>query len=106
MCLALGFVHPDALLASLNSRQLLEWYAYLDLEPGGELRQDFRFGVLCATVANYAGKMRKQDSELAVPADFFATIDDGRRAASQTPILLDDPAEQAALLKRTLFGVK
>ena len=61
-------VHPDALLASLDSRQLGEWYAFLQIEPIGEMREDFRAGMICSTVANYAGRQRAENAGPAQPA--------------------------------------
>lgn len=89
------------LLASLTSPQLGEWYAYLQLEPIGEQRADFRAGMVCATVANYAGKVRA-DGDPALPADFMPALEAYRKPPVE-PLLLASPEAQADLIKQTLF---
>lgn len=94
------------LLASLTSLQIAEWYAFLNLEPVGELRADYRTGVLCATVANYAGKARSGDCEAAQPAEFFSTLDALRPAApADTALLMPTAEQQAELIKSVIFKV-
>ena len=92
------------LLASLTSPQLTEWYAFLHLEPIGELRADFRAGMVCATVANYAGKTRTEDAPAAMPGDFMPLLEGGtQKSRADEPLLMATPEEQAALIKQTLF---
>ena len=52
LCLALGCVHPDELLARLTSRQFAEWKAYDSLEPFGDRAAFLRSGIVAATFAN------------------------------------------------------
>ena len=103
LCLALGYVHPDALLASLDSRQLGGWYAFLQIEPIGAMREDFRAGMICSTVANYAGRQRAENAGPAQPADFMPSLEALPRA-TETAVLMATPEEQAELIRNTLFG--
>jgi hypothetical protein len=95
------------LLAQLTARQWAEWKAYYDAEPWGELREDFRAGQICTTVANYAGKVRSDQVPAANPADFMpalAEFSGAREAEAQGPRLLNDPKEQARLMRKVLFN--
>jgi hypothetical protein len=67
--LALGYAHPDHLLAKLTSRQVSEWWAYDTLEPFGERVDWLRMGVLAATIVNCTP--RKKGSKAAKPEDFI-----------------------------------
>ena len=91
------------LLASLDSRQLAEWYAYLQIEPIGQLREDFRAGMVCATVANYAGRQRAENAGPAQPADFMPSLESALPRPTETAVLLSTPEEQADLIRNTLF---
>ena len=99
----MGVAHPDYLLDQLDSRQIAEWIEFARLEPFGERMADIRAGQVCATVANYAGKMRSNDAPLAHPADFMPALAGARRPESNAPTLLADPAEQALLMRKVLF---
>lgn len=95
------------MLASLDSHQLAEWYTFLNLEPIGDLRADYRAGMLCATLANYAGKARIEGAEAANPADFFGSLEENHPApAAPAPLLMHTPEEQAQLIKASLFGIR
>jgi len=52
LALALGFQHPDALLERLSSQQIAELMAFASLEGLPDMRADFGFGQVCATLAN------------------------------------------------------
>lgn len=82
------------LLERIDAHELAEWVAYSQIEPFGPLREDHRAGSIAAAALNPYTKTRL------VPSDFFPELDpDGGK-----PILLEDPAEQAKLVARTLFG--
>jgi hypothetical protein len=95
------------LLAEIDSEELTEWIAFERLEPFGSLMDDFRAGQICATVANYAGKVRKEDAAAAQPGDFMPTLRQtaDRKSDTQRPVLLADPEAHARLIKATLFGL-
>jgi len=50
--LALGYPHPDYLLADLDSRQMAEWEAYNRLQPIGAKRLDFYFAYAMMQMTN------------------------------------------------------
>jgi hypothetical protein len=56
LALALGYAHPDHLMAQLTSGQLAEWFAFYRLEPFGGWRDDYRSGILASTMANIFSK--------------------------------------------------
>lgn len=45
-------VNVDGMLRRIPYRLFVEWLGYMSLEPFGEERQDWRFAVLCALLAN------------------------------------------------------
>lgn len=60
MAVRLGIANVDAMARSLTAKQLLEWEAYEDLEPFGELRQDYRIASIVTMLANInRGKGKK-----------------------------------------------
>lgn len=95
------------LLAEIDSEELTEWIAFERLEPFGSHMDDFRAGQVCATVANYAGKVRNEDAAAAQPGDFMPSLRQStdRKSDTQHPVLLADPAAQARLIKASLFGM-
>ena len=52
LCLALGYPHPDILLASLSSAQIAGWMAFYTVEPWGIETEDLRSGIVASTMAN------------------------------------------------------
>lgn len=65
------------------------------------MRADFRAGMICATLANYAGKVRSEGADAAVPADFMPSLYHLKPAPE--PILLATPEAQAELIRNTIF---
>lgn len=53
----------------MSARELSEWMAYYAIEPFGEQREDYRAGLLAATVANCAGAGKK--GKALQPTDFI-----------------------------------
>ena len=51
---------------SLSSQELAEWMAYYSIEPFGPAREDYRAGLIAATVANCAGSKK-----VLQPTDFI-----------------------------------
>lgn len=58
--------------------------------------------MICATVANYAGKQRVDGLPAAHPADFMPSLD-GTRPPPVEPMLMATPEAQADLIRNTLF---
>ena len=79
------------LLARIDSRELSEWMAYFSLEPWGTEVEDWRAGMIAATIANVNRdeKKRKKPFE---PKDFIP-----QRA--KPPVEEQSPEEQAKILK-------
>ena len=50
----------------LSSQELSEWMAYFSIEPFGSAREDYRAGLVAATVANCAGSKK-----VLQPTDFI-----------------------------------
>lgn len=56
LCLALGYPHPDVLLAQITARQFQEWRAFYALDPFGERRAELRNALLGSVIASQHGK--------------------------------------------------
>lgn len=50
--MALGCPHPDYLMDTLSSRQWAEWQAFYQMEPFGDVKADWRAGMLASVLAN------------------------------------------------------
>ena len=57
MTLALGYPHPDWLCDLLTPEQMNEWWEYYKLDPFGDDWE--RTAVMCATIANVSGNLKK-----------------------------------------------
>ena len=91
---------PDvrALQKEITSEQFAEWVAYARLEPWGPLREDWRSGMLAATVAN-AMAGRRGGTPWG-PADFVATL--RRPGADARGALLAALTQAGARLRRVV----
>jgi hypothetical protein len=62
----------------MSSQEFSMWVALYDLDQWGDeqasLRDDFRAGTICATVANFAGKTIKRGSDGLSAADFMPSL--------------------------------
>ena len=58
------------MLVQLTSVQLSELYAYDAIDPIGSEREDLRSGLICATVANMAGKQLERNV-VRTPIDYM-----------------------------------
>lgn len=72
------------LMATMSSQEFSIWIELYKEDRWGEDLLDLRAGVISATVANYAGKVRKERAAPATAAEFF-------------PNLAEDPAEPKEL---------
>lgn len=73
----------------MSSSEFYEWWAYYSIEPFGDLRDDFRIGILDSLVANL---MIAEDTEPARPLDFVIHGD----AKGKTVLDDDDQADDQA----------
>lgn len=78
------------MLAQISSRQLAEWQAFWRVEPFGELREDWRWACLLATLANM---MRGEKGEMVMPGDFLAALDP--TGESEPPLTASERAATA-----------
>lgn len=88
---------PVAELQSrMTSAEFQEWRAYYQIEPFGDLRADFRSGILCSIVSNL---MLGKDDEPATPMDFVIHDDRGAETELAAGDDLDDDeaAKQARI---------
>jgi hypothetical protein len=70
LALALGRTLEE-LGETMSAAEFGLWCELNQQEPWEYTKADILTGVQCATIANYAGKMRKKDSKPAVPSDFM-----------------------------------
>lgn len=75
----------------MSSSEFTDWIAFYKLEPWGGEAENYRAGVIAATVANVAPRAKNTDPLL--PKDFFPTSIAAAPEAEQTQ------EEQIALLK-------
>lgn len=68
------------MLAAMSSRLFAEWAAYAELEPFGESLQDWRAGMIAATVANVNIDPKRKAFQ---PQDFMPVREHSRPQAPQ-----------------------
>lgn len=76
--------------APMLAEDLVEWQAYHELEPWGETRMDWRFGQLCAQVANI---LKGADDAPARAADFVPDFDGEKEAAGPRGVDAEESRE-------------
>lgn len=57
----------------MSSSEFSAWLAFYRLEPFGEVRADFRAGLVCSTIANL---VRDSKAKALTPADFMPLVED------------------------------
>jgi hypothetical protein len=104
--LALGRT-PNELLAGVTSEDITEMIAYSNLEPWGPLADEFRFGQICATVANVQ-RDSKSKPDPWTPRDFMPALERAMQGYERTTpaTLLADPKAQSDLIRSAIFKVK
>lgn len=55
----------------MDAQEFGLWAALYEIDPWDHERTDVQTGIIAATIANYAGKMRKKGIKPALPADFM-----------------------------------
>lgn len=78
LALALGYIHPDAMLRHLTSRQFNEWQAFYQIDPFGEQRGDLQMGILASVFSN---RMRGKNETAAKPSDFMPFLHEQEQTA-------------------------
>lgn len=58
----------------MDAREFGLWAEFYRQEPFGGERGDLQAGIVAATVANYAGRMRSEQSSAAQPLDFMPLL--------------------------------
>lgn len=91
LALALGYPHPDILLAMLTPQQFDEWIAYWTLEPFGYETEWQHAGVVASVIANVH---RKKHSRSYKPSDFIPKV---RKAPKKQTV--KEMIEQAKLIE-------
>lgn len=103
LALAMGRTIQE-LRAVLSYAEFQEWCWYYQIEPWGEDRADLRAGIVASTIANYAGKLRAEGADPAIPADFMPYLDRPEHAPQAEAQTLSDD-ELAAWADAAIFGI-
>lgn len=74
LALALGYAHPDYLLAELTPLQVAEWQAYDTMEPIGEYRRDYMEAQILAMIQNIAQSVYSKKGATPRPVSPFDFI--------------------------------
>lgn len=62
------------LCETMSSEEFSLWLLMYQEEPWDDSRADLNTGIIASTIANYAGKMRKENAEPARPIDFMPFV--------------------------------
>lgn len=89
-------------MAEVSSAEFTMWMAYAQIERFGPDYDDLRAGVIAAAIYNVNRDSKKNPKPFG-PKDVLPWMAAPEESA---PILLDDPAEQTALLRAKLFGAR
>lgn len=70
LCMALGKTQKEILdhETGLDQQDILEWMAYQRIKPFGYDEERRRFGMVCSSISNSAGKVCSEDTEW---SDYF-----------------------------------
>lgn len=91
----------DELQARVSSYRFAEYYADYLLEPWGTEREDYRFGIVAATVAN-ANRDPKKKPRPFTPDQFVLRVEAPERDDDEE--LDDEAAEHAARVDELMAG--
>ena len=94
--LQLGILSFSRGLAQLSVADLFEWWYHYQDEPFGWDMDNFRSGMIAATVANYSGACKKA----VAPSDFYPVA--GRQAEPKP----QSPEQMAEIMRRRFGAVK
>lgn len=92
--------------AEIDSEEFAHWLAFFRLEPWGSEIEDLRAGSVVSMLANVNRDLKRRPEPFGL-LDFIPWAD-ARHADndSQAEILLDDPKQQAALIRAALYRGK
>ena len=77
-------MNVDGLLRGLTARQFLEWEAYAELEPFGEIRADYRAASIARTVAEVNRDPKKRSEPFEIEDFLLRFRDEAGRRREQT----------------------
>ncbi|WP_414446857.1 DUF4035 domain-containing protein [Burkholderia sp. 22PA0099] len=87
----------------IDSAEFAHWLAFYRLEPWGSEIEDLRAGAGVSMLANINRDVKKRPEPFG-PLDFFPWADQRKAGNDSTAeILLEDPKEQAALIRAALY---
>jgi len=104
LALAMGRTIQE-LRSTLSYAEFCEWCLYYQIEPWGEDRADLRAGIVASTIANYAGKLRAEGADPALPADFMPYLERAETAADPSDDRPFTDEELAAWADAAIFGI-
>jgi hypothetical protein len=64
----------DELGQTMSAKEFGLWCALNQQDPWDHTRGDINAAIICATIANYAGKIRKSGAKPAEPSEFMAFL--------------------------------
>ena len=75
----------EELRRSMSSSEFSLWLEMYQDDQWGEDRDDLRAGIIASTIANFAGKMRK-DAQPLQPSDFMPNLSKEKEEAEPDPV--------------------
>lgn len=61
----------DELGSTMSALEFELWCEYRNVSPWDSMRGDLQAGIVCATIANYAGMQRAEDAPAAKPSNYM-----------------------------------
>lgn len=81
----------DELYQTMSSREFSMWIALYNEDRWGDdvadRRTDFQAGLVCSTIANFAGKSLKANAKALVPADFMPSLVVAEKEVELDPVM-------------------
>ena len=92
------------MLEQLTSEQLTEWFAYENIEPFGEWREDYRIAQLCALIVNMFSM--SNESKHRVTVEDFLLQDQIEKSWIEEEITLPAvPQQSVEEMKQVLLSI-
>jgi hypothetical protein len=100
--LELGIWDVHGLMRDMSSLQLSEWMAYERLDPFGQYREDYRAGIIAATIAN---ANRSKKSKPFTPEQFIPTFESETEGESEIDVInAREAVKEKVLAIKQLFA--